>query len=214
MSYTITRTKVILPRRPRGLVHRQRLLNMLDDLLDYRLALIAAPAGYGKTTLLVDFAGQVEYPVCWLALDPLDNDLLRFITYFIAAIHECFPEFGGPSRSLVSNLGSGEIDQERVIRTVINDLYEHVSEHFALVLDDFHLIDHSPEINHFINRFAQEVDENCHLVIASRSLLSLPDLPLMVGRSQVKGLSFEELAFHPDEIQILYQLKYHQEMSL
>ncbi|RLC97522.1 MAG: hypothetical protein DRI46_12895, partial [Chloroflexi bacterium] len=213
MSYTITRTKVILPRRPRGLVHRQRLINMLDDLLDYRLALIAAPAGYGKTTLLVDFAGQVEYPVCWLALDPLDTDLLRFITYFVAAIHEQFPTFGGPSRSLISNMGSAPIDLERVLRTLINDLYEHVSEHFALVLDDFHLIDHCPDINHFINRFVQEVDENCHLVIASRSLLSLTDLPLMIGRSQVKGLSFEELAFHPDEIQTLYQIKYHREMS-
>jgi len=213
MSITITRTKVILPRRRHDLLSRQRLLSMLDDLLEYRLTLIAAPAGYGKTSLLVDLAHQVEYPVCWLALDPLDKDLIRFINYFIAAIHQQFPEFGGASLSLINNLGGGDIDQAQVLRTIINDLYDHVQEHFALVLDDFYLIDSSLEINQFINRFAQEMDENCHLLIASRSLLSLPDLPLMVGRSQVKGLSFEELAFHPDEIKTLLRNNYQQEVS-
>ena len=213
MSITITRTKVILPRRRHDLLSRQRLLSMLDDLLEYRLTLIAAPAGYGKTSLLVDLAYQVEYPVCWLALDPLDKDFIRFINYFIAAIHQQFSEFGGASLSLINNLGGGDIDQAQVLRTIINDLYDHVQEHFALVLDDFYLIDSSLEINQFINRFAQEMDENCHLVIASRSLLSLPDLPLMVGRSQVKGLSFEELAFHPDEIKTLLRNNYQQEIS-
>ena len=99
------------------------------------------------------------------------------------------------------------------MRTIINDLYDHVQEHFALVLDDFHLIDNSPEINYFINHFIQEMDENCHLVVATRSLISLPDLPLMVGRSQVTGLSFEELAFLPEEIKDLYQTKFQQAIS-
>ncbi|MFV1950053.1 MAG: tetratricopeptide repeat protein [Anaerolineales bacterium] len=213
MDYPIRRTKIILPRRHQDLLSRQRLLSMLDDLLEYRLTLIAAPAGYGKTSLLVDLAEQVEYPVCWLAIDPLDHDPLRFINHFVAAIHHLFPDFGGPSKSLISNLGGNDLDREQVLRTIINDLYDHVGEHFALVLDDFHLIESSLEINQFINRFAQEMDENCHLVIASRSLLSLPDLPLMIGRSQVKGLSFEELAFHPQEIRGLYKIKYQQEMS-
>lgn len=213
MSITLTRTKVILPRRRQDLLSRQRLLSMLDDLLEYRLTLIAAPAGYGKTSLLVDLAYQVEYPVCWLALDPLDKNFIRFMNYFIAAIRQQFSEFGGASISLINSLGGGDIDQEQVLRTIINDLYDHVQEHFALVLDDFHLIDSSLEINQFINRFAQEMDENCHLVIASRSLLSLPDLPLMVGRSQVKGLSFEELAFHPDEIKALLRNNFQQEVS-
>jgi ATP/maltotriose-dependent transcriptional regulator MalT/DNA-binding SARP family transcriptional activator len=186
---------------------------MLDDLLEYRLTLITAPAGYGKTSLLVDLADQVEYPVCWLALDPLDKDFLRFLNYFVAAIHQQFSEFGTASRSLINSLGGGDIDQEQVLNAIINDLYDHVQEHFALVLDDFHLIDSNLEINQFINRFVQVMDENCHLVIASRSLLSLPDLPLMVGRSQVKGLSFEELAFHPDEIITLLRNNYHQELS-
>ena len=206
MRYSITRTKVIRPRRARDLLSRPRLLGLLDDLLEYRLALIAAPAGYGKTSLLVDFAVQAPYPVCWLSLDPLDSDPLRFISYLVAAIHEGFPAFGGPSQSLISNLDGAELDQEQILHTIINDLYENIEEHFALVLDDFHLVEGSAGVSGFINRFAQEMDENCHLVISSRSLLSLPDLPLMIGRSQVIGLSFEELAFHPDEVRALYRI--------
>ena len=213
MSYSITQTKIILPRRHHDLLRRQRLISTLDDLLEYRLTLIAAPAGYGKTSLLVDLASQVEYPVCWLSLDPLDHDFLRFIQYFIAAIQQVFPEFGVASRSLINNPAGGNLNGEQVLRTIINDLYDHVEEHFALVLDDFHLIDSSPDVNQFINHFVQEMDENCHLVILSRSLLSLPDLPLMVGRTQVQGLSFEELAFHPEEVKDLYRIKYQQEMS-
>ena len=213
MSYSITRTKVIRPRRSRDLLSRPRLLGLLDDLLEYRLALVTAPAGYGKTTLLVDFAERAAYPVCWLSLDPLDRNPLRLVSYLTAAISEQFNDFGGSSRSLINNLDSMEINQERILHTLVNDLYENVQEHFALVLDDFHLVEDDPWVSGFINRFAQEVDENCHLVIASRSLLSLPDLPLMVGRSQVKGLSFEELAFDPGEIRELYQIKYQQEMS-
>ena len=213
MSYPITQTKVIMPRRHQHLLSRHRLLSMLDDLLDFRLALIGAPAGYGKTTLLVDLADKVEYPVCWLSLDPLDNDPIRFINYFAAAIQHKFPDFGGPSRSLLDNLDVSNLELEQVLQTIINDLYDHVQEHFVLVLDDFHLIDSNPDINQFINRFTQDMDENCHLVIATRSLLGLPDLPLMIGRSQVTGLSFEELAFLPEEIKGLYQLKYQQLIS-
>jgi len=213
MSYSITRTKVIRPRRARDLLSRPRLLGLLEDLLEYRLALVTAPAGYGKTSLLVDFAEQAPYPVCWLSLDALDRNPVRFVSYLTAAIQEQFPAFGGPSRSLISNLDTADIDQRRILHTIINDLYEHIEEHFALVLDDFHLVEDDPWVSEFINRFAQEVDENCHLVISSRSLLSLPDLPLMVGRSQVKGLSFEELAFDPGEIQKLYKHKYQQDMS-
>lgn len=207
MIYQITRTKIILPKRHKDLLSRQRLLSMLDDLLEYRLTLIIAPAGYGKTSLFVDLASQVEYPVCWLTIDPLDHDPLRFINHFVAAIHQQFPDFGGPSRSLLNNLGGSDLDREQALRTIINDLYNHVQEHFSLVLDDFHLIDSNPDINQFINRFAQEMDENCHLVITSRSLLNLPDLPLMVGRSQVQGLSSDELAFRPEEFKELYQVK-------
>lgn len=209
MSIQVTRTKVIVPRRRSDLLSRKRLLDLLYDLLEHKLVIFAAPAGYGKTSLLVDFARQADLRVCWYALDSLDRDLLRFVAHFIAAIGQGFPSFGRQSESTLNAMAQSKLDVDRLVPAIINDVYENIREYFVLVLDDYHLVNDNKEINNFISRFIQDVGENCHLILASRSLLTIPDMPLMVARSQVGGLSFEELAFQPEEIQSLILQNYH-----
>jgi LuxR family maltose regulon positive regulatory protein len=205
----VTRTKIIVPRRRAELLSRQRLLDMLFELLDDKLIIIAAPAGSGKTSLLIDFIHFVNWPVCWLALDPLDQDPQRFIAHFIAALNVRFPTFGKSSLAALESTTQDRLNLDSIISLIVNDVYENITEYFLVVLDDYHLVEDSKPVNTFVNRFIQEIDENCHLVIASRTLLSLPDMPLMVARSQVGGLSFAELAFQPDEIQRLLLKNYH-----
>jgi ATP/maltotriose-dependent transcriptional regulator MalT/DNA-binding SARP family transcriptional activator len=205
----VTRTKILLPRRRPDLLSRQRLLDLLFDLLDHRLIIIAAPAGYGKTSLLVDMAHRIELPVCWYALDALDRDAQRFAAHFIASIAQRFPRFGQRSWSALQNGLVDPADMDRLVTTIVNEAYDHIREHFVLVLDDYHFVNDNDAIDYFVNQFVQQVDENCHLCIASRTLLTLPDLPLMVARSQVGGLSFEELAFRTDEIQALVLQNHH-----
>jgi LuxR family transcriptional regulator, maltose regulon positive regulatory protein len=212
MSTLVTRTKIILPQRRKELLTRPRLVRQLYDLLDYKLILVIAPAGYGKTSLLLDFAHQVELPVCWYSIDSLDQDFLRFLEHFIASVRLHFPEFGQESLAAVETT-SQPLNIDRIVSTVVNDAYEHIKEHFLLVLDDYHLVDGQKEIQTFINRFIVEVAENCHLVLASRVLLSLPDMPLFVARSQVGGIGYEDLAFIAPEIQTLIFQNYKVSMS-
>ena len=200
----IAQTKLITPQRRKELLTRPRLLDLMSDLLDFRLIIIAAPAGYGKTSLLIDFASQSEWPICWYALDPLDQDFERFLSYFIHSIRHKFPEFGEDSLRVLASTPADQINPDFLISTITNDIYDHITEHFVIVLDDYHLMKSNPVIDQFLSDFVQRADDNCHVVITSRKLLTFPDLPLMVARSQVGGLSIEELAFLPEEIQKLF----------
>jgi len=210
---TIIRTRISIPRRRGELVARQRLIDLLNELVEKRLVLISAPAGYGKTSLLVDYASRSHLPVCWYSIDKLDFDPQRFIAYLVNAIRQRFPAFGQRTLTALSD-GQGRMDVDYLATVLINDLYDHITEHFLLILDDYHLVNDSLQVRSFISRLLQDVEENCHLVITSRSLLALPVLPMMAARSQVGGISFEELAFLPDEVQRLYQQNQRQTLTL
>lgn len=209
----ITRTKIIIPRRREDLIPRLRLRRILDEAIDNRLVIVAAPAGYGKTSLLVDFAHQSDQPVCWLSLDALDQDPQRMIAHFIAAIHQVFPEFGQSCKAALEGMPQDRINLDVLVSLIVNDAYDSISEHFVIILDDYHLVEDNADINYFINRFLLNIDENCHLVISSRRLLPLPDMPLLVARGQVGGLGFEELAFNDEEIKELYLQNHHVTLS-
>jgi len=213
MAKQLTQTKVILPQRRKELFTRQRLINILYDLLDEKLILVIAPAGYGKTSLLVDFTYQVDMPVCWYAVDELDQTAERFFAYFIAALQHRFPAFGEASLAALKAINQFNPDINQLVSVIVNDAYEHIQEHFLIVLDDYHLVSGVKEIQTFINRFINESAENCHLILSSRTLLTLPDLPLLVARSQVGGIGFEELAFRADEIQSFVLQYYHVTLS-
>ena len=212
-SIPVSKTKIIVPHRRPEILSRLRLLESMQGLLSNKLLLLSAPAGYGKTSLLIDLAQNVDMKVCWLALDPLDRNPQRFIAYLIASLAERFPGVGELSKPILTQLKSIEKDSEALLVTLTNELYEHVEEDYLLIIDDYHLLDEAPVISSLLNRFLQLVDENCHVLISSRSLPDLDDVTLMVAREQVAGLSHAELAFLPREIQALYAQNQHQHIS-
>ncbi len=200
----ISKTKITIPARRPETITRPRLLEFLHEALDKKLTLLSAPAGYGKTSLLIHLAGESEIPLCWLSLDALDQEPQRFIAYLIASIAQRFPQFGNESFAALGNFRSMQEDGERIVVTVTNEIHDKIGEYFAIVLDDYHLVDPIEDIQQFIDRFLQLSGENCRLVLAARTLPALPNFHLMVARDEVIGLSFQELAFLPEEIQEYY----------
>ncbi len=90
--------------------------------LQNRFLLVAAPASYGKTTLVVDWLAQLpeDYAYAWLTLDEGDNDSRRFLTYLIAAMEQIQVGFGATDQAI---LQSPQPQPDEVILTVlINEL--------------------------------------------------------------------------------------------
>ncbi|HEX6035341.1 MAG TPA: tetratricopeptide repeat protein, partial [Anaerolineales bacterium] len=212
-SIPISKTKIIVPYRRPELLSRPRLLESMQSLLNNKLLLLSAPAGYGKTSLLIDLAHNSNMPVCWFAVDALDRDPQRFLAYLIASLAERFPHIGAASRPQLNRLKSIEQDAESLLVTLTNEIYDQIEDDFLLIVDDFHLLDEFPVISALVNRFLELVVENCHVLLSSRTLPNLDDVTLMVAREQVAGLSHAELAFNPREAQLLYAQNHHQHLS-
>ncbi|NTV38311.1 MAG: hypothetical protein HGA82_03935, partial [Anaerolineales bacterium] len=204
----VSRTKIVVPTLRREVVHRPRLLALLDEVLDRQLILVQAPAGYGKTTLLADYASRCPMPACWLSLDALDKDPQRFVAYLIASIAVQFNDFGKNTRSILHNLTDLEQETDRLVTALVNEIAEQIDRHFVLIVDDYQFVDHVPAIRVLFSRFLAQAGENCHVVLASRRLPDLPDIAQMVARQQVGGFDLEELAFRAGEIRALFEHAY------
>src|SRR5580765_2278742 len=140
--------KVIVPRRPSYLVPRERLLQLLKTIGERRLVTLSAPAGYGKTLLVTDFAtASPPLPVCWYMLDRFDEDPWVFLSYLKASIEERFPAALPATSALLEGRSTNSFTA--AANALVREMYA-VDQQFILVLDDWHLVDHVREITELI----------------------------------------------------------------
>ena len=137
MTNSIISTKIHIPLPRPTLVERPRLFENLNQGCQVKLMLISAPAGYGKSSLVSEWAHKNIFPVTWLTLDKLDNDVARFINYFIAALKRFRSTFGD---TILPLLESPQIpSHQNLLGGLVNELSSLDGPHI-LVLDDYHVI--------------------------------------------------------------------------
>jgi ATP/maltotriose-dependent transcriptional regulator MalT/DNA-binding SARP family transcriptional activator len=208
MTVSTLITKVMLPRRRADVLTRERLLNRLYDAVDRKLVLVSAPAGYGKTTLLVDFAHDLEHPVCWYALDQSDHDPRVFLEHLILSLEHRFPEFGARTRRALEanpDLSSGA---PGVVDALINEMVDEIPRWFVMVLDDYHRLGEAHEVGAILGRLLTYQTDQFLLIVSSRDVPRLPQVIQLTARREVEGLGREELAFRSKEIQLLLVQNY------
>jgi LuxR family maltose regulon positive regulatory protein len=133
----IIQTKLYRPRVTDDLVARPRLFEKLDCSSDNPLTLVAAPAGYGKSTLLASWLEGVDCPNAWISLDEQDNNLSEFLSYFLTAINRLFPDSLNDTFALLALQELPPIHD--LVSVLLNELTS-IKQNFILVLDDFHNI--------------------------------------------------------------------------
>ena len=190
----ILRTKLFTPRPRSNLVSRRRLIESLNAGLDRKLTLLAAPAGFGKTTLLSEWIPNSPRYVTWLSLDEGDNDPIQFWSYFITALQQLRPDLGASALVLLQSPQSLPISS--ILTALINDLSTFPSP-FSIVVDDYHAIDFQP-IHEALTFLIEHLPQNMHLVLSTRSDPPLP-LARLRARDQLTELRASNLRFTPEE---------------
>jgi LuxR family maltose regulon positive regulatory protein len=183
--------------RPK-LVARSRLTAKLEREPSRKLTLISAPAGFGKTTLLVEWLRERaggEGWVAWLSLDEGDNDPVRFMSYLVVALRRTSEEEIG--EGVLVALRSPEPPRiEAMIAALVNEIAA-LPRELTLVLDDYHLID-SQSVHGVVSFLLEHLPDNVHLIVASRV-----DPPLQLARlrarNQMIHLDAADLSFTSEE---------------
>ncbi|MGB9754120.1 LuxR C-terminal-related transcriptional regulator [Roseiflexus castenholzii] len=169
------------PLRP-SLIARPRLIERIDDTLHAALTLISAPAGFGKTTLLTEWALHVQSAaraaVAWISLDATDDDPVRFWSAITLALSVVRTDIGAHARSL---LESPQRPPHMLLAHALLVDLNAVAAPIIVVLDDYHLIT-SAEVHESLTTFIEHLSPHVHLVIATRA-----DPPLPLARWRVRG---------------------------
>jgi LuxR family maltose regulon positive regulatory protein len=192
-------TKIRPPVSRSRTIQRTRLLQKLSLETGTDLVLVCAPAGYGKTTLLVEWVQhlrQAGTPVAWYALDENDNSPISFGSYLVASLEQAL----GPGSGLepVSQVlrASPEVDLPKLLPMVINTICS-INRDIVLALDDYHLI-RTPVIHQAVEFLISHRPENLHLAMGSRSNPPLP-LARWRARGHLIELRASDLRFTVEE---------------
>ena len=195
-SMSLLQTKLYRPRSRSDLIPRARLLERLNAGLSGNVTLISAPAGFGKTTLLVEWLETSDRHTAWLSLDEHDNELRNFVHSLAAALRTVFPDAFGATASLLTAPHFPPPD--RLATLLMNDLAD-MPDDVILVLDDYHLI-HTSEVHTLLTLLIEHLPLQLHLVLISRS-----DPPLLLAnwsaRGQLNELRRTDLRFTLGETQ-------------
>jgi LuxR family maltose regulon positive regulatory protein len=188
-------TKIKIPPLRDAMVLRPRLQSRLMDGLERNLTLISCPAGFGKTTLLSEFAAKCDRQVAWFSIDADDDDSHRFVSYLIACLDKIHEGWGAALYPLVETPKPAPV--ETILAKMINEISAEFPP-FVAILDDYHLI-YSPEIHQAITYLVEHQPAQMHMVIATRADPPLPLSRLRV-RNQLTEIREKDLRFTSDEV--------------
>ena len=219
--------KVVCPALPVVHLHREALVHQVKSIVTgsvvtmgnetrssfYKLVLLQAPAGYGKTTLLADFAQHTGFSCCWYFLDHTDSDRITFLNVLLMSIRQRFPDFGRDLDTLLTGTASEYANNpakvnyfEMIVDALITALETEIPERFALLLCNYHEINELQEMNALVSYFLQKLPPQCVLVIESRIIPNFDFAHLLAGQ-MVCGIGIDQLRFTAWQIHKLAQLQ-------
>lgn len=194
--------KLHTPAINKSVIKRDKLLDKLRHTTEHKLTLITAPAGYGKTTAILNWIEECGLPSAWLSLDPKDNESGVFWQYFCSSLDGIAPGLAKDTEYVFSHR---EMIKANMHVSIIIDRLKKIERDFVMVLDDLHYIT-DPDIMDGLSYLIDYIPQKMHLVFIGRSA---PDFGVARHKLkwQIRLLDEKDLRFAEDEIFLFYKAR-------
>jgi len=211
-GFPIAEYKVAPPSLPEGTLRRDRLLDRLSAEAERRLVVVAAEAGYGKTTLLADWSRRTALRTAWYRIDESDRDWITFLRYLVAAGRAQEPAFGSRTAELVADIAATGLTMEGIVDVFVRELQGLTEPRTVLILDDYHLVEDVPDIRTVMRRLVRGLPPGLTLVISGRRTPRLP-LARLRTHGELAQLTTDDLRFSPEETDRLFRESYRRPLA-
>ncbi|WP_298490123.1 BTAD domain-containing putative transcriptional regulator [uncultured Chloroflexus sp.] len=169
---------------------RRDLQALLAEVRLLPVTAVVAPAGYGKTTLLAQWADQLARTgaqVAWLSFEASDQEPALLLAYLIGVIQRILPHAGEQALRILQSVSGLERDWPLVAGALLSDVQRELQSQTILMLDDVHLVSDGPITADLLGYLLRAAPPNLHIVMASRRPLTFAPLP----RLRAEGLLLE-----------------------
>lgn len=223
-SSFILQTKLTPPSIKDDILRRPTLTKKLQMMFNTPLTIVQSGPGFGKSTAVATFLADSKKTYCWYSLSSYEDELIPFLTYFISAIQQKYTGFGEDLLQYLKKMTRYARDEE--IRSfsamLINEIVS-MDHEIILIIDDFHLVQHSSQIEDWILWFLDNLPSNLRLVFLSRNkpqwniisnlklkgaLLEINESDLVFSKEDIEAWFTDvySLEFSAKEIDQIYQL--------
>ena len=193
-------SKFTVPIRQRSYLTRDELAPKLEKILHARAAVIHAPAGFGKTSLLASWVQDLssqEIPIAWLSLDDHDRDQVQFLNGLTNACK--VGALIGSTGVLSTSSNMSGSPPRAIVSALLTELNKCTGSQ-VLILDDFHRAETDDNCD-VINQLLDSFPEDIHLVISSRELPRMLALANHRVHDELVEIDHMDLRFNEREIQ-------------
>ena len=166
-AHPLILNKVASPNYATPVLRRVRLIDWLNDVADCRAVVLAADAGYGKTTLLWQWEREVSFPCFWYKLDRNDRDWTFHISYLIEAVAKRYKGFGRRAHSMLEQMGGGS-SRAGVTAYLLAEMHQQLTEPCTFIVDDWQYVNAATEVRGLWNQILRDAPPTCRFVFASR----------------------------------------------